>query len=73
MIPIPADLILLSLFASMLKLGLNTNYIYSRCIGMIKPQRTQRKQRKGREMNDSGADGFDIAFCFRSVSHSPLR
>jgi hypothetical protein len=51
-----------SLFANMLKLKLNTNYIYSRSIGMIKPQRTQRKQRKGREMNDSDTNGFDITF-----------
>jgi len=29
---------------------------------MIKPQRTQRKQRKGREMNDSDTNGFDITF-----------
>jgi len=27
---------------------------------MIKPQRTQRRERKGREMNNSDANGFDI-------------
>ena len=36
-------------------------YINSGCIGMIKPQRTQRRQRKGREMNNSDANGFDIS------------
>ena len=35
--------------------------INSGCIGMIKPQRTQRRQRKGREMNNSDANGFDIS------------
>jgi hypothetical protein len=35
--------------------------INSGCIGMIKPLLTQRRQRKGREMNNSDANGFDIS------------
>ena len=36
------------------------SYINSGCIGMIKPQSTQRTQRKRTERCNSDANGFDI-------------